>query len=395
MMRILVNDFAGHPFQLQLSRALAGDGNIVRHTYFGANNTPRGRVSGDHQNLKIINLTIEGEFKKHSILSRRGADVGYGRALSDVIRAFRPDIVISANTPLDAQRMALAATREVKGKFVFWLQDLLSTGVEFVLRKKRVPFSRFIGEYYRRMECALLQNADAIVCIAPEFRTLLEKWHVRNKRTFVIENWASLDEVKPVLELNAWSREQGIEGKFCYMYSGTLGMKHKPELILELARRYQTRKDVVTVVIAEGKGAEWLRANSGEIDVAALRLLPFQPYERLSEVLSSADVLISLLDENCGEFAVPSKTLTYLCAGRSVLIASPLNNLAARVVLRAGAGVAVRPTAEEFLVGASLLMDDKERRQMCGIRARKYAEQTFDIEQIKKDFLEVFESLSG
>ena len=35
-MRILVNDYAGHPFQLQLSRSLARDGHTVLHTYFGA-----------------------------------------------------------------------------------------------------------------------------------------------------------------------------------------------------------------------------------------------------------------------------------------------------------------------------------------------------------------------
>jgi putative colanic acid biosynthesis glycosyltransferase WcaI len=394
-MRILVNDFAGHPFQIQLSRALAGDGHVIRHTYFGANNTPRGRVFSDNQNLKISNLTIEREFKKHSVFSRRNTDIAYGRALGNVIQEFRPDIVISANTPLDAQRVALAATREVKGKFIFWLQDLLSTGIEFVLRKKHIPFARMLGQHYRRMECALLRKSDAVVCIATEFKILLDKWLVGSKRTFVIENWASLDEVKPISELNAWAREQDIEGKFCYMYSGTLGMKHKPELILELARRYESRQDVVIVVIAQGKGAEWLRANSNKRDASVLRFLPFQPYERLSEVLSSAHVLISLLDEDCGEFAVPSKTLTYLCAGRPILIASPLNNLAARIVMRAGAGVAVRPTVEEFLAGASSLMEDGETRRMCGVRARKYAEQTFNIERIKRDFLQVFESVAS
>ena len=392
-MRILVNDFAGHPFQLQLSRVLAGDDHVVHYTYFGANNTPRGRVCGDDRNLTINNLTIKRQFKKHFVLSRRGADIAYGRSLGRAIREFRPDIVISANTPLDAQRAALAATREVNGKFVFWLQDLLSAGIEFVLRRKHVPFARLMARHYRRLECSLLRNSDAVVCIAPEFQVLLDKWLVRNKQTFVIENWGSLDEIKPVARLNSWAREQEIEDKFCYLYSGTLGMKHKPELILELARRYQFRRDVVVVVIAEGKGADWLRARSNDVSRSTLRLLPYQPYERLSEVLSSADVLISLLDEECGEFAVPSKTLTYLCAGRPVLIASPLKNLAARTILRAGAGVAVKPTVDEFLLGASSLLEDEETRRVYGSNARQYAERTFDINRVKKDFLQVFESV--
>jgi colanic acid biosynthesis glycosyl transferase WcaI len=45
-MRILVNDYAGHPFELQLSRALARRGHTVPHTYFAAFQTPKGSVNG-------------------------------------------------------------------------------------------------------------------------------------------------------------------------------------------------------------------------------------------------------------------------------------------------------------------------------------------------------------
>lgn len=393
-MRVLVNDFAGHPFQLQLSRALAAAGNSVRHTYFGANNTPKGRVSGCDRNLEIVDLTIGRQFKKHSLLSRRGADVAYGRALSEAIHEFRPEFVLSANTPLDAQRLALATTHAVQGKFVFWLQDLLSVGIKFVLRKKHVPLSGLIGFYYQRMERALLEQSDAIVCIAPEFLALLKEWKISEAKSFLIENWAALDELHPMPKANAWAREHGIENKFCFMYSGTLGMKHNPELLLELAQRFAQHPDVVIMVIAEGKGAEWLRSNSGQVKNGVLRVLPFQAYERLSEVLSAADVLIALLDEDCGEFAIPSKTLTYLCVGRPLLIAAPLGNLAAQIVVRSGAGFAVPPQAGDFLAAADELFRDAEACRASGVRARDYAERTFDIQRITSDFQALFENLA-
>jgi len=391
MMKILINDFAGHPFQLQLSRALAGAGNQVIHTYFGANNTPKGRVSGCVSNLEIVDLAISRPFRKHSLLSRRSADVEYGRALSKVIREFQPDIVLSANTPLDAQKRALAATQTVNGKFVFWLQDLLGIGIEFALRKRGVPLAGLAGLYYQRMERSLLNQSDAVVCIAPEFRAVLERWRVSRESTSVIENWAAMDEVRPLPKENPWAHEQGIDVKFCFMYSGTLGMKHKPELLLELARRIERHPDVVIVVIAEGKGADWLHKNVQSLRPGVIRLLPFQPYARLSEVMSSADVLIALLDEECGEFAVPSKTLTYLCAGRPILLAAPSGNLAAQIISRSGAGLAVPPQTREFLAAAETLLQDAEARQSYGAKAREYAERTFDIQSISSAFLNVFE----
>jgi colanic acid biosynthesis glycosyl transferase WcaI len=390
-MKILVNDFAGHPFQIQLSRALASAGHTVSHTYFAANNTPKGATEASGVNLTITGVAIGRQFEKHSLVSRRAADISYGKGVGDRIRKFHPDVVISANTPLDAQRLLLAATREVGGKFAFWLQDLLSVGMEFVLRKKKVPFAAMAGSFYRRIERRLLRESDAIVCISPSFCGTLDEWEISPEKVFVIPNWAPLEEVLPMARSTAWSGENGIADKFCFMYSGTLGMKHKPELLLELARHFQSREDVVTVVIADGAGADWLKQNRGHVREGCLKILPFQPYERLREVLASSDVLITLLDHDCGAFAVPSKTLAYLCAARPLLVAAPENNLAAEIVRGAGAGEAVAPTVPDVIAAATRLLEDERMRQACAKNARSYAERTFEIDRIVCRFVEVFE----
>jgi len=392
-MRILVNDFAGHPFQIQLSRELARAGHTVLHTYFGANDTPKGSTSvreHDPLNLAIEAVKLERKFKKHSVLSRTFTDRAYGSAVSVRMRQFKPHVVLSANTPLDAQLLLLRAAREANAKFVFWLQDLLSIGMEFALRKKGLPLAAYVGRFYRRLEQRLLRSSDAVVFIAPEFHDVIRDWGVEMRKTFVIENWAPLDEVTPQSRLTPWARERGLLGKFCFMYSGTLGMKHNPELLLQLARHFQAREDVATVVIAQGVGADWLRKNAHQVRPGVLVLLPFQPYERLSEVLASSDVLITLLDRDCGAFAVPSKTLAYLCAGRPLLVSAPECNLAARIVQRAMGGTAVTPDRPNALVDAAeQMLQSESLRHSYGANARRYAESTFQIEEITEHFLEV------
>ncbi|MFI5107222.1 MAG: glycosyltransferase family 4 protein [Terriglobales bacterium] len=397
-MRILVNDFSGHPFQIQLSRELARAGHTVLHTYFSANNTPKGSTSvleHDPPNFAIEGLKIAGEFKKHSVMSRVFGDLAYGNVASARVRQFRPDVVLSSNMPLDAQRLLLRAVRDVNARLVFWLQDLLSVGIEFALRRKRVPFAGCVGLFYRRLEQRLLRASDAVVCIAPEFHSVMEKWRIDSPKTFVIENWAPLNEVTPRSRNTAWAKEQGLAGKFCFMYSGTLGMKHSPELLLHLARHFQARKEVVTAVIAEGPGADWLRRNAHRVRPGALVLLPFQPYDRLSEVLASSDVLITLLDRDGGAFAVPSKTLAYLCAGRPQLVSAPECNLAARIVQRAVAGESVPPDPQPLLEAAERMLQCEPLRQRYAANARSYAENTFQIEEVTQRFLEVFHFVLG
>jgi glycosyltransferase involved in cell wall biosynthesis len=89
---------------------------------------------------------------------------------------------------------------------------------------------------------------------------------------------------------------------------------------------------------------------------------------------------------------VPSKVLSYLCAGRPILAAIPPENLAARTIERAGAGLVVPPSDEEaFLVAAKQLLVDGAVRTAAGRRARAYAEATFDTEVITDRFQQVIE----
>lgn len=389
----MVNDYAGHPFQIQLSRSLAFAGHEVLHTYFAKNDTPKGRVEcrpDDPPNFSVEPVSIVRQFKKHALLARWLADVAFGKAIRARLNSFQPDIVLSSNMPLDAQRVLLNAAHALGARFVLWLQDVLSVGIEFGLRKKRIPGAALAGWYYARLERKLLRESDAIVCIAPAFRQLLGSWDIAPAKTFVIENWAPLDEVRPMPTVNSWAQQLGIAGKFCFLYSGTLGMKHKPELLLALAKHFRGRPDVALVVVAQGAGADWLRAHTAEAGPSLL-LLPFQPYERLSEVLGAAHVLITILDANCGAFAVPSKSLAYLCAGRPQLVVAPHDNLASETVKRAGAGeVIVDDNPRTFLRVASRMMEDSRALQQYAANARAYAERMFDIGRITQQFLEIF-----
>jgi glycosyltransferase involved in cell wall biosynthesis len=126
-----------------------------------------------------------------------------------------------------------------------------------------------------------------------------------------------------------------------------------------------------------------------------LRILPFQPYEILSEVLASADVLLATLDIDAGKFAVPSKILTYMCAGRPILFAGPRENLSAAIIQRSGGGLVVDPNdGGAWVSAARRLVSEPMLRAQLGSKARSYAERTFDIAKISEAFEAVLFSAS-
>jgi glycosyltransferase involved in cell wall biosynthesis len=228
------------------------------------------------------------------------------------------------------------------------------------------------------------------VTIAEDFRSELLRWGLPAAKLHLIENWAPLEELPQRPRANAWAREHGLADKRVLLYSGTLGRKHDPGLLLRLALELREEQDVRVVVVSEGAGGDWLARESAAVDARNLLLLGFQPYEALADVLASGDVLLVLLEREAGRYAVPSKVLSYLCAARPLLAAVPAENLGAKVVSESGGGVVAEPGDADGLVAAARrLLDDPSLRADLGAAARAYAEATFDIQAIGDRFEQV------
>jgi colanic acid biosynthesis glycosyl transferase WcaI len=393
-LRIVLHDYAGHPFQIQLSRELARRGYDVHHVYFADDVTPRGaldRHPGDPAGLTIKGLTIEGRFDKFSYWKRLRYERAYGARAARYVNEVDPDILINTNVPVDALAVLRQRCARPGRQHIVWLQDVVSVGVTAVLRRKLPMAGWLIGRRYQALERVNLRSADHVICITEDFLPLLQGWQIPAGRCSVIENWAPLDELRPFTGERRWAREQGLSGKRLVLYSGTLGLKHNPKLLLEAARQLQGRADVAFVVIAEGAGANWLRQELAAAPLPNLKLLPFQPYERLAEILSSAEILTAVLEPDAGVFCVPSKVLSYLCIGRPIVLAAPPENLASRTVLRAGAGRVVGPeTGAGFVAALAQLLDRPGEAQRCGRAARAYAEATFALDAIASRFEQIW-----
>jgi colanic acid biosynthesis glycosyl transferase WcaI len=387
-LRVVVHDYVGHPFQVQLSRELARRGRDVLHLHCESLRTGKGALDdADDPRLRIEGVTLSREFARYSPWTRFRQEREYGLKVGARIREFRPDVVLSANTPLYAQKRLQSETRRVGSRFVFWQQDQLGIGVRRVLERRYGRLGTTIGNRFVALERSLLLASDAVTVISDGFLPALERLGIPTEKIYVIENWAPIDELPLRPRDNEWARVHDLVGKRVVLYSGTLGLKHDPEVIVQLARHFSKDEDVEVVVVSEGRGADWLRRRRDEDGLRNLRLLPFQPYAVLPDVLASGDILLTLLEADAGVFSVPSKVLSYLCTGRALLASVPSDNLAAEVVRRSGGGVLVEPGREADLVaGAARLLADGDLREELGRQARRYAEENFDVAGIADKF---------
>lgn len=387
-MRILVHDFAGHPFEADLSRGLARSGHEITHAYCGGVTTGKGdlvRRSTDPSRLRFVDLW-PGFFERYAPIERLRCESRYGAAAAQLVRKIEPDVVVSANAPLLAQASIWRAARRKGVLRLYWLQDFLGQGTRRVLTSRSRLLGGTAGRAFEHLETRLLRKSDGVIAIAEDFRDALDGRGVTVPR-IVIENWAPLDEVDIRPQDNAWSTSEGLAGRPTAIYAGTLGLKHDPEHLVSVARALTG--EACLVVITEGQGRDYLANRKEELVLDRLLLRDFVDYDTLPDVLGAATVCLVLLEEEAGTFSVPSKVLSYLAAGRAIVGAVPSVNLAARTIQRASAGVVVDPGDHAgFGRAVAELLDNPRKSFALGRAGREYAEESFDIEQITAQVLD-------
>lgn len=381
-MRVLVHDYSGHPFQAQLSRELARRGHQVTHSYCPAYVSGKGNLESDSDSPLTVEPVGAGiEIHKMRFRRRVFQEMRIGLQLASQALRIRPQVVMASNVPIPTLVVLAAALWVRRIPWVLWHQDVQGVAIRSFADGPLSPAYRAVAAAIELGERWCARKAAAIVVIADSFLDVHRRWGTEPKVS-VIPNWAPLDEINPVPRKNDWAVEHELDTVKTLLYSGTLGLKHNPELLVELAHRViGVGQPVRLVVVNEGPAVPLLRAKAEQLGVP-LDVLPFQPYERLSEVLGSGDVLVVLLESGAGQFSVPSKTLSYLCAGRPVLGLMPAENLAAQLIKRAG-GCVLPPDAASLDPAASWIktvLEGPDRAADLGDAARDLAESEFSLE---------------
>lgn len=382
-LKVLLHDYSGHAFTAQLARGLARRGMEVSYASFSEFGTPKGRVqrrAADPAGFTSHEIRLERPFDKENLVRRYQQQQHYARAIAQHAISVGPDVVLSGNSPLEVQSRLMRAADRAGARFVFWLQDINAEAIGRILGRRNRLLGSAAGLYYRRMERDLLRRSDRIVAIADDFVELLGRsWGLDTSRMMVVENWAPLEDIPIHARDNPWTAANFRPGRKRIVYSGTLARKHDPEIIAQLA--LQTDADVY--LFSEGSGAEYVRARKAELGLDNLFVRPWVGVDELPMMLAGADILCAFIEPDAGVFSVPSKVLTYLAAGRPILASIPLQNLAARTILRAEAGFVTPPgSIAAMLHNAHRLLDDEGLRRQMGTNGRAYAEAYFDIDRI-------------
>jgi colanic acid biosynthesis glycosyl transferase WcaI len=281
---------------------------------------------------------------------------------------WRPDIVLTVAPAFVCAPAGWLTARLCGAQAWLHLQDF-EIDVAFRLGLLKSPR---LQRLVLAMERFVMRRFDWVSSISQRMvEALLEKG-VSNERARLFPNWVDTEHIVPSTHHGAYRTQLKIASDaIVVLFSGTLGAKQGLMLIPAVARILANRKEVVFVICGDGVMKPELEAASA--GRANLRMLPLQPAEKLSELLSMADIHLLPQSPGAADLVMPSKLSGMLASGRPVIATCHAGTEIDAVVSQCG--VVVPPEDSEATADAILrLVEEPGMRHELGRRARIWAE---------------------
>jgi len=225
------------------------------------------------------------------------------------------------------------------------------------------------------LERFCLNHAFTVRILSDSFRPGLRALGVRDNKMALVYDWVDTDLIRPMLHDNPFTQEHNLGKKFVVLYAGNLGLSQGLEHVLTAAAQLAHDPDLHFLFVGDGAGRENLMAEVERRGLGNVQFLPFQPRDRLPEVLAGADVSLAILRRGIGTGSLPSKIFSVMASGRPLIISLDEGSETWKLVEKAGAGLCVAPENPSELAKAIVtLKQDKDLRERLGQNGRIWAE---------------------
>lgn len=300
---------------------------------------------------------------------------------------FRPDVVFVVAPAMVAAPIGILASWLAGARAWLHIQDF---EVEAAFATGLLTETQKTGRGAKRFERWVLRRFDKISTISKPMLNKLRQKGVELDRVRELRNWADVSRIKPQETTSPMKSELGIDTPFVALYSGNLSNKQGLEILPQVARLMQDRRDITFVVCGDGPMRQSLQDMSDGL--RNIRFLPLQPLERLNDLLGMADVHLLPQIAGAADLVLPSKLTNMLASGRPVVATAESETALAEEV--EGVGLVVEPGAAPDMAQAiGNLVDDPDLRKELGVAARARALARWDKTSILDSLLSEFDAL--
>jgi colanic acid biosynthesis glycosyl transferase WcaI len=241
-------------------------------------------------------------------------------------------------------------------------------------------------------ECFVLRRFDRVSSISQRMLERAASKGVAADRLVLLPNWVDVQAIRPLTAPSRYRATLGLRASdLVVLFAGSLGSKHRLQLIPETARQLADAPGIHFVICGEGAMKPELLQLCAGLD--SVSFLPLQPADQLGELLGLADIHLLPQDALAEDLVLPSKLSGMLASGRPVVATCAQGTDMAIVVQACGLVV---PPGDAVALAAALrsLASNPEICLQMGQAARLFATDRLARKQVLGRWLQDLSSLA-
>jgi len=384
----LVKDFSAYGAEVTVVTGIPTRGidEKTRNEYQGRNDEKI------EPNIRIIRVGTNRDESKNFIA--RAFRYGLNAYLIyHTAKRIESDIYLVSSTPPFLGIVGTFLTK--KAPTVYNLQDVFP---DSVVNAGKAKESSLLIRICRKAERYIYKRQTHILTISRDFKNLLLERGTPESKISTVYNWIDENQVRSIpRENNILISRYGLNrNKFYVTYCGNIGHSQNLEMVVDIAKELSKYfPDLGFIFVGDGGWKSNIEQYIEEKSADNVFLLPFQPYEEISHVMSLGDISLVCSKANVGTSSFPSKTWSIMSANRPVLCSFDVDSELCEIIKNASCGICVPPDDKEALKDAIIYAYEKrEEIKELGSNGRKYIEANLTRKAATLKYFEVLTELA-
>ena len=295
---------------------------------------------------------------------------------------WKPDIIIQVVPSLFCSIQTLLLARLTGSTSIVHIQDY-EVDAMFGL-------SMFKGGFIKRVaywaERKILNGFDYVSTISEGMIKRASDKGVEPDKVIFLPNWSEVGRFRDVMPSMQLLTQLGVDpSKKIILYSGNMGEKQGLDTVVRAAKEMELNEGIHFLMVGDGAAKFELKSLADSLSLVNITFLPLVSYDRLPELLASADCHLVVQKSGAADSVMPSKLTNILAVGGNAIITANDTTTLGRLCLKYhGIATLVAPDSISALVdGIGLALTMSTPNSI----AKQYAKVNLDKDLILSRFI--------
>ena len=343
--------------------------------------------------LNVLRIKAGNWFDTNSVIKKGLTLVTianyFKKAINKYFSNIKFDLVIYPTPPITFAPTVKYIKKRDKCKSYLILRDIFPQNVrDLGLLNNQLLFS-----YFRRKEKQLYDISDYIGCMSEgNINYVLEHNNINENKLEILYNWRKINYDDKLSDVN-YKEKYGLKDKFIAVFGGNIGLPQELEFLLNLAKGYKERDDIVFLIIGKGTQKHKIIDLIKSEKLSNVLIKNFIPRDEYDSLIKQCDIGLINLNRKFTIPNIPCKTTDYFKAGIPILASTDKNtDYKDLLVKKAKAGLwSETGDLKTYKDNFEELLNNKKLRKELGKNGRKFLEKNLSVERAYQIIIRHFE----